>query len=329
MYFQASADLASRHKDLLNEIKAIDSLIYEQGDNPIRIGIGADALDIELSQFARLLRLYQDARVLRTKSVYVCRSCDQIMEDEDGRVWCDECDVECTERTAELESVYLAVDPVLRLDDESFDAVATERVHVIQFISGDRGGATINQLQTPKEDKEILEAIERGRHRELYAMAHSIYGATIKDLTSAYKSDPCVLHFAGHGDDRSLSMIVDQELLAHEEPLTIDQIRRILTSFPSRVPLCVFNACATAAIARALADEGIVDAAIGWNDRVPDGVARSFGALFYEGLANGLFLHSAFTLAEQGCRAKSTDAVPVLCTAMHIDPRKWLPIHAG
>src|SRR5437867_6410733 len=75
----------------------------------------------------------------------------------------------------------------------------------VLFIAGDRGGSQVNQLQIPTEYHEIQTALRGSEYRGVIALANPILGATRERLAEAYRERPTIVHFAGHGNDRSLS----------------------------------------------------------------------------------------------------------------------------
>src|ERR1043165_3718274 len=150
---------------------------------------------------------------------------------------------------------------------------------VVLFIAGDRGGGQRNQIQTPREFDSIKDAIRGSEHRESFKLAPPILGATHQKLTEAYRDRPAILHFAGHGDDRSLSFLKDLGLLVNSTPLITEQLAAILGSFPVRIRLCVLNTCDSAAVAKHLVEHDIVDAAIGWTAKLEDAVAIAFSQI--------------------------------------------------
>lgn len=182
----------------------------------------------------------------------------------------------------------------------------------VLFVAGDRGGSQRNQVQIPREFASIQEALRASENRHAFSLATPILAASRQTLVEAYRHEPVILHFAGHGDDRSLSLIVDQGVLVSQTDLMAEQLATILGSFPQRVRLCVLNTCDSAPIAEHLAQTNIVEAAVGWPARLADDVAIAFSRALYGGLGNGVGLSHAITLAAQACGASDT---PVLYTA--------------
>lgn len=197
-----------------------------------------------------------------------------------------------------------------------------DRTHpvVVLFIAGDRGGGQRNQLQTPKEFDSINEAIRGSEQREAFSLASPINAATLQKFAEAHRYRPTILHFAGHGDDRSLSFIIDQEVVANATPIIEQQITAILGCFPDRIRLCVLNTCNSATVAQYLVDSDVVDAAIGWPAKIDDAAAITFSRTLYSSLGSGLALSQSVTLANESCG--STEHA-LLFTNMKVDSKAF------
>lgn len=200
--------------------------------------------------------------------------------------------------------------------DAQHDVEKSSRVTIL-FVAGDRGGGQHNQIQIPREIESIKEAIQGSQRREAFSLAHPLLAATHAKLVAAYRDQPVILHFAGHGDDRSLSFISDQGLLVSQIPIIAEQLTTILSNFPNRVRLCVFNTCDSASVAKYLADAHAVEAAIGWPAKVDDAVAIAFSRALYGRLGDGLALLQSMTLASE---SYGSGLKPVLYTGAGINP---------
>jgi hypothetical protein len=203
------------------------------------------------------------------------------------------------------------------LDEAGEGRIAVERHGVtVLFIAGDRGGSQQSQAQTPREYDSIRDAIQGSKFRDAFDVANPILGATSKKLTAAYRSRAAILHFAGHGNDRSLSFILDQGLLVSSTPVSGEQLAAIVGSFPDRVRLCIFNTCSSASVAKNLIDTHVVEAAVGWSGKLDDAAAITFSGVLYRCLGDGLTLSSSVTLAAESCGSAEP---PVLYTAEGVD----------
>lgn len=179
----------------------------------------------------------------------------------------------------------------------------------ILFIAGDRGGSQHHQIQIPREFHSIDEALRASEHRGSLILVPPILAATHQKLVVAYRSRPEILHFAGHGDDRSLSFLVDQELLVSTAPIIAEKLAEILLSFPYRVKLCVLNTCRSAPVAKHLVEVHAVESAIGWPSKLADANAITFCRTFYGVLGDGLALESSVKLAAE---STTSEEPPIL-----------------
>lgn len=322
MYFQKSVAIASAHKALEPQIEQIDQHIYDIGDHPIRPDLLADLLEIEQKLLERILRLYVGAGTLRPDNRRYCCDCDTLIDDDEASE-CDNCEVVFASSIPAQIDVYVAVDPVVRTDDLDGEA-ANEPIAVrVKFVAGDRGGGQRNQLQTPKEHASIKSAIKQSTYPGRFALLEPVFAATMSDLSGLYEDAPHVLHFAGHTDDRSLSFIKDQELVASNVPVTADKLRKIFDAYPSPISALVFNNCNSASIAEHMVKSGIVHIAVGWEGKVPDSAAISFAELLYKHLGNGLSIGSAFTLAAECATPEDAEYRAVLFNGSAINPKLY------
>jgi hypothetical protein len=210
--------------------------------------------------------------------------------------------------------LHSAVKSVSRLEDNTLKIDNSSQVKVL-FIAGDRGGAQRNQIQIPREFDAIQNAIRGCEHRDAMCLATPLLAATHSKLVEAYRHRPAILHFAGHGDDRSLSFISDQGLLVNQAPLIAEHLASILLNFPQRIRLCVLNTCDSAAVAKHLVDTHATEAALGWPGKLSDMEAIGFSGAFYGRLGDGLTLIQSVTLASKSLVSAE---VPLLYTDKRI-----------
>ena len=177
------------------------------------------------------------------------------------------------------------------------------RSATVLFIAGDRGGSHLNQIQTPNEYHAIQEALRASRYRDAISLGGAIFAATRERLAQAYRHRPQVVHFAGHGNHRSLFVIEDHGVLANETPLDAAQFGAVLQAMEDPVLLCVLNACESAQLTEDLVNRGAVKAAVGWPGTVSDSVAISFSRLLYGALGDGKTIADAVEVAAQLCGA--------------------------
>jgi len=316
-------DIAKAHPTLANEVKQVDDLIYAIGNHPLRPDHVSDNLSIDETLLRRLLSLYATSGILRSESRRYCSRCDTLIDEDGDPQECDNCEARFPQAKPELVEVFAPVNPVIRFEfDQEEDAGDVAPV-CIQFVGGDRGGGQKNQLQIPKEYSSIKSGIKESDYSERLELADPVHAAGMDDLGKLYTANPRLIHFAGHGDDRSLSFIQDQELLAGTVRVTAERIAKILQAFPVSVSVVVFNTCDSAAMAQHLAAASAVDIAIGWEGKVPDSVAISFAEQFYLHIGNGLSVGPAFVLASECATPEGAPYQGALFSSSGVDPKSY------
>jgi hypothetical protein len=196
-------------------------------------------------------------------------------------------------------------------DERAISVTSSRRSVTILFIAGDRGGSQLNQIQMPNEYHGIQDALLASKHRDAISLGGAILAATRERLAQAYRFRPQVIHFVGHGNERSLSIIEDHGAIANETPLDAVQLGAALGAIQERVMLCVLNACRSENLARQLVDACVVDCAIGWPARVSDSAAIAFSNALYGALGDGRTIADAVEVAKVACGS----ADPVLIAA--------------
>ena len=171
----------------------------------------------------------------------------------------------------------------------------------ILFIAGDRGGFQSNQLQTSDEYDAIQDALRASEYRDSISLGKPILAATRKKLAHAYRHRPQIVHFAGHGNERKLSIIETYHGSAYETALSAEELCEVLRTMD--VTLCVLNACESEGIARHLVDAGTVEYAVGWPNKVSDSTAIALSRSLYEALGDGQTMCAAFNSAKGRVRA--------------------------
>ena len=169
----------------------------------------------------------------------------------------------------------------------------------VLYVAGDRGGSQSNQIQISRELDSIQDALLACKYHGAISLANPVLAATRQKLVRAYRTNAGIIHFAGHGDDRSLSLIDDQGILVSATEVIAEQLAGILKNYPQRVRLCILNTCNSAPVAEHLVRANAVDAAIGWNHKIADMDAVAFSGTLYSLLGDGVGLRQAFDLASQ------------------------------
>ena len=323
MFFRKSADIAKAHPTLANDVKQVDDLIYAIGNHPLRLDHVSDNLSIDENLLRRILGLYATGGILRCESRRYCSRCDVLIDEEGDPQECDNCEARFPQVKPEQVEVFAPVDPVIRIEFNQEEDAGEVAPVCIQFVGGDRGGGQKNQLQIPKEFGSIKSGIKEADFSDRLELADPVHAAKMEDLGKLYTAKPRLIHFAGHGDDRSLSFIQDQELLAGTVSVTAERIAKILKAFPAPVSVVVFNTCDSAAMAQHLAAASAVDIAIGWEGKVPDSVAIAFAEQFYLHIGNGLSVGPAFVLASECASPDGAAYQGAIFNRSGVDPKTY------
>jgi hypothetical protein len=191
---------------------------------------------------------------------------------------------------------------------------------VIQFIAGDRGGGPRAQLQLPREERQIREAVALGAGHDSFDFAIPEFAASIDDVIACHQRRPSIVHFTGHGEERQMVLVRDRDPLVEMMRLHQDQVEVLFRNFPVRVRLVFFNTCHCVVLIRHLAEKGVVDMAIGIESKIPDDHAVRFAVTFYRQLAEGRDVQTAFDLAGIHTAELQPAARPQLFHAADVNP---------
>jgi len=149
-------------------------------------------------------------------------------------------------------------------------------------------------LQLKKEFEQIRERLNAAKERDRFELV-SEWAVTSKDLQQILLNhEPHVLHFSGHGsknqgivleDESGRMRLLDKQAFANLVKVLKDNIRMV-----------VLNACYSVDQGKLLND--IVDFTIGMDRAIGDEAARVFASSFYQGLAFGRSVETAFELGK-------------------------------
>ena len=114
---------------------------------------------------------------------------------------------------------------------------------------------------------------------------------------------PALVHFSGHGDQDG--QILLEDALGYAEPVTAEALSDLFRTFSSSVRCVFLNACESAEQARQLVQ--FIDCAIGMEGSVSVGAGRAFATSFYQALAYGKVVSTAFELGRNQLRLENLD----------------------
>ena len=144
-------------------------------------------------------------------------------------------------------------------------------------------------MDTDKEHRRLKQELERGSKRDNYVFLPSQFSVTRNELIRAFKQDPHIIHFSGHGETDGIILVNDDNM---EDFLSAKALKRLFKPLKGITKLVIMNACHSQEQAIALSSMGMY--VIGHNLAVQDEVAISFTEGFYISLGEGSDIEEAF-----------------------------------
>lgn len=163
------------------------------------------------------------------------------------------------------------------------------------------------RLRVDKEFRDIISRVRGGRLRDSFSFVQ-VQAARYSDIATALQEfEPQVLHISAHGDpDGALLLEGDSGTL---QKLPKRKFLKLLAALAESLRLVVLNACYSHVVAREI--PSVIDLAIGMGDKVTDQAAVDFSVAFYESLAFGKPVETAFCVALAGLEDVD-DEIPLL-----------------
>jgi uncharacterized protein YjbI with pentapeptide repeats len=158
-----------------------------------------------------------------------------------------------------------------------------------------------SRLRFDEEIRQVESCIAQSIHREQFPPIEYVMAARTEDLRRGLlKHRPNIVHFSGHGSSNGEIVLESEPGARYEEVRGITQIALAsLFRILSDEILCVIlNACYSETQARMIAEH--IDCVIGMDQEISDPWAIAFSEGFYDGLAAGRSIHTAFEL---GCNS--------------------------
>ena len=189
----------------------------------------------------------------------------------------------------------------------------------ILFLSANPDGT--DKLELIKECNIINQKIRSSAGRELFKLEQR-HDISIKSLIEELLNyNPQILHFSGHGSDKSALIFKNENTGQSEEvpPIALSNLFKVLSK---KIDLVLLNACYSETQARAIAEH--VDCVIGMSEAIYDTAAIEFASIFYLSLGFKKSVKEAFDLAttQLGLLSIPGDAIPKLIVKEGIDPSK-------
>lgn len=151
----------------------------------------------------------------------------------------------------------------------------------------------LERLALDEEARSIEEKIRQSRHRDLITF-RTRWAVRPEDLQRVLLEDePVVVHFSGHGGG-AVGIVLHSHDQDAEKLVAEDALVDLFRVLKDGIRVVVLNACYSEVQAQAIVQE--IDFVVGMSDSVDDDAARVFAAAFYQGLAFGRSVQTAFDL---------------------------------
>jgi hypothetical protein len=193
-------------------------------------------------------------------------------------------------------------------------------MNTILFLSANPKGT--DELELIKECNIINQKIRASAGgRELFKLEQR-HDISIKSLIEELLNyDPKILHFSGHGSEKS-ALIFTNENTGQSEEVPPDALANLFKALSNKIDVVFLNACYSEKQAKAIAQH--INCVIGMSDAVYDTTAIEFASMFYLSLGFKKSVKEAFDLAavQIGMLSLPGPAVPQLIVKEGIDPAK-------
>jgi hypothetical protein len=199
-------------------------------------------------------------------------------------------------RKAEIDAVHalFAQAPTPAVPSPTPAPASAAQPSVLTILLASASPVLATRLRVDKEFRQIIDKLRGSRHRDRLRVVQ-LTALRFEDLrTALMEHEPQVLHLSCHGEpDGSLSF----ESAAEDGAKAVSKKRllKLLRPLASGLRLVVFNACHSAKIACDVPPT--IGLSVGMTDEIQDTDAIEFAVAFYEALAFGKSVQTAFDIA--------------------------------
>jgi hypothetical protein len=160
-----------------------------------------------------------------------------------------------------------------------------------------------NRLRLDEESRAIDQGLRRAEFRDRFEL-EQFQAVRVNDLQECLlRYKPHIVHFSGHGSEAGEILLQDSSGLSR--PVSDRSLGRLFSVLKDNIRCVVLNACYSRSQAEAIAAH--IDAVVGMSKAIGDEAAISFSASFYQALAYGRDLKTAFEL---GCIQIDMESIP-------------------
>ena len=173
------------------------------------------------------------------------------------------------------------------------------------------------RLALDEEVRLVEDKLRNAEHRDALVLKPR-FAVRLDDVLQALNEDrPCVVHFAGHGDQDAIWL---QGGSTKPERVNTRTLVHLFRALHDDIRVVVLNACYSRDQAEAIT--GVIDCAIGMPSTILNGPASEFAAAFYRALGFGRSVRNAFDQALVLLLHHGVDDgdLPELLTRRGVDP---------
>lgn len=169
----------------------------------------------------------------------------------------------------------------------------------VLFVSASPDG--VDRLRVDREYRDLTDRLRGTGHGDRIKLI-PVPAARLHDLrTGLVEHEPDVLHISCHGTLDGALCLDDDDVI--RQAVDGERIVELVRALRSDLKLAILNACNSAPLARKLAQLGVQSIAI--EGSIEDNAAIAFVLAFYEMLAHGKSIETAFEIARVGLRRDS------------------------
>ncbi len=184
----------------------------------------------------------------------------------------------------------------------------------IFFLAANPSGT--QRLNLDQEIRAIDSALRQTEAQDLFDV-RSHWAVHISDLQGLLlRHQPEIVHFSGHGSERSEIILLDENNRAAAVPARA--LSDLFGIMRASIRCVVLNACYSAHQAAAIAEH--VDCVIGMTDQIADRASLEFAAAFYRALGYGRSVQSAFDLGRNQIHLSGLGEMEGLKLFAKVDP---------
>lgn len=225
-----------------------------------------------------------------------------------ARAICDDCrNALLTEESSLTPAQFEAIDalfeisgktlegkPAVSLLPHSIPSIVTPDSSVIRILFLAANPKDTQPLRLDAEVRAIDQSLQKAEFRDRFELRQQ-WAVQVLDIQHhLLRHKPDIVHFSGHGS--RASEIILEDVTGNSRPVSTRALSQLFTVLKDNIKCVVLNACYSEQQAQTIAQS--IDCVVGMSKAIGDEAAVGFAAAFYQALAFGRDVKTAFNL---GC----------------------------